>query len=179
MRLDEVLDWKAPEAKKKKLDAFLTPAVVAKHHDQIVNIIGKKLSNTEIDELNGEINNTIPSKDEVQFQLKMIKRAFDAKKLDRTEIGTSGNGSQYVLGVLILSAKSAHSEEYTKHTSWVNIEFRRLYWFASAGHEPGAFDNPFYDKKFKSAREALEYALKYVDQAREQHPPELIGKPTK
>lgn len=165
MKLHEVLSWKAPAAKLKKL-SFLTPEIMAKHHDEMVNIIGTKLSHDDITELEAEIDGGALDQEELEFQLNLIRKAI-APLVDTADVLSSGNGYRVTQGAFDISYSSFLDGQFKKRTVYINAHYSRGKWIVSARN--------ISDKKVDTAAEVVRIMRAWIEKTKQKNPLSRVG----
>lgn len=173
MKLNEVLNWKGPTAKLKRLELLLTPQVMADNHEAMLNIIASKLSVQDIDELEAELSGSMPDSESLDFSLKMMQKALGS--FGKTNVDINGNGHHYVQANFEHASPVFGQSLFQKRTGFVSAYFHRGVWFVSGSSVN--FSGGFTDKKVKTAKEALELMKAHVEKILKKFPLSLVGKP--
>lgn len=171
MKLNEVLSWKAPATKLKKL-SFLTPEIMAKHHDEMVNIIGTKLSHDDISELEAELSGGALDQEDLEFQLNLIRKAI-APLVDTAEVLSSGNGYRVAQGAFEISQESFTRMNYVQKTAYVNAHHSRGKWKVSTSSAEGVA--ALHDKKVDTAAEVISIMKAWIEKAKQKNPLSKVG----
>jgi hypothetical protein len=175
MRLDEILQVKGPVAKMKRLVPMLTPEVMADNHAAMVNILASKLSTTEIDELEAELDGGLLSDDEIDFYVKMMQKALAS--YGQTTVLKSGNGWMVVQTLFPVAVPSALNADavYRKAQGHVNAHYKRGAWFVSSFDGSFSGSGNLSDKKVKTAKDALALMIGAIQKAQKKYPVALVG----
>jgi len=88
-------------AKMKKL-AFLTPELMAKNHQKILNLISKSLTSTQLDQFAAELTGSERDVEDTDFELSVVMKSFPefvGARLGKTHKGETEVAGRFVLPV--------------------------------------------------------------------------------
>lgn len=171
MKFQELKEAFYPPAAKLKKLAVLTPELMAKHHQAVLNVLAAKLTTDDINEFLGSITGSDEEPEDVMFNLKLIAKRISALPDATVQIENDPDGP-WVGGVL------QPKELYFRYKNGLDQQGKdQIY---SWRFDPTSF-SVFYErsrwkcriicgftdttKRFETAKEALDYLVKQHSKA--------------
>jgi hypothetical protein len=132
--LEDVTLYQAGNAKIKRLRDIITPEVYAKAYDLMIGLAAKGMSTKDMDLLAAQLQDKVMSKDEVEFQLKLIAKAAPANTSDLA-IKDSKDGGKHVVGRLpdmLWFANAGDKTPPNREKQYFNASYKKGKWYLEA-----------------------------------------------
>jgi len=120
--------FNGPMAKVKKLKAFLTPELLAKNHELIIDYIASKSSLSDIDELAVHMTDGFTDADEVKFILELLQKKL--KSIGCTNISVPTTSKDPHIRADIFSDQLEGGYQYREHViiSYLKGKWNIMHW---------------------------------------------------
>lgn len=146
--------------KMKKL-AFLTPELMAQHHQKILNLISKSLTSTQLDQFAAELTGSERDVEDVDFELNIVIKSFPEfvnARLGKTGLGETEVAGRFVLPVwqTLIDNENKLTHRQIEVTFIFRIFFRNAKWVVEL-YESEAWRIKRVDELPQAAKVAMNY----------------------